>query len=143
MFTIRGMQTSEGIPVEDTISVVFRFKRGGTGQGVFTWGAKASGPVLRYTVFAAGGTLEVDYLTSELTLNKGGGRTTWVEPWDGPQHGHWEIRHFAECVARDEKLVADAAEEIKTLKVALAAYQSVKKNSPVYVDELESSQAEA
>lgn len=125
------------LTVEDTISLVFRFKSGVTGQGSFSWAARwVAGVGTAFNLFGTEAVTGTDPQTGRVFLEDGTKRTEWVEQTDGPYHGHFaEIKHFVESIREDKIPLTDALEETKTLKLILAAYRSARENKPVNVDE--------
>jgi predicted dehydrogenase len=135
---IFGRHTRPELTVEDTISVLFRFKNGVTGSGSFSWAARWIGGVgIQFNVYGTEGIAGSDAGSGKIFLEKDGSRTEWVEQTDGPYHGHFaEIKHFADCILTDKKPMTDAVEETENFKVALAAYKSATEKREVRIDEL-------
>jgi myo-inositol 2-dehydrogenase / D-chiro-inositol 1-dehydrogenase len=132
----RGKQTRAEITVEDTMSVLFRFKNGATGQGNFSWGARWSNYTDEFTVFGTNGVLGNNIRTGRIFLDNGRGETReWAE-MQVPVGKSEEIKHFLDCIDHDKIPITSATEETKNLKVALAAYISVAENRVVKIDEL-------
>jgi UDP-N-acetylglucosamine 3-dehydrogenase len=140
VYAMEAPRTRGELSVEDTISVVFRFKSGVTGAGSFSWAARWIGGVgLAFNVFGTDAVTGSDPQSGRVFLEDGVKRTEWVEQTDGPYHGHFaEIKHFVESIREDKTPLTDAVEETKTFKVILAAYKSAKENRPVNVDEIHS-----
>jgi predicted dehydrogenase len=135
---IQGKRNREELTVEDTISVLFKFKNGVTGQGSFSWAARWLGGVgLGFTVFGREGVTGSDPQSGRIFLESNGERREWTEQSDGPYHGHFaEIKHFVECIRDDKTPLTDAVEETKNFKVVLAAYKSADEKREVRLDEL-------
>jgi len=138
---IFGKHNRKELTVEDTISVLFKFKSGVTGQGSFSWAARWLGGVgLAFTVFGKDGVTGSDAQSGRIFLEKDAERKEWTEQTDGPYHGHFaEIKHFVECIKEDKTPLTDAVEETKNFKVVLAAYESAATGKSVRVDELKAS----
>ena len=135
----KGRQMRPEITVEDTMSVLFRFKSGATGQGSFTWAARWSAYTDDFTVFGSKGVLGNDIHTGRIFLDNGQGDVKeWAET-EVTLGKSEEIKHFLDCIDNDKTPITSAEEETKNLKVALAAYLSVEENRSVRVDELKAS----
>ena len=131
----RGKQTRTEIAVEDTISILLKFKGGAIGQGNFSWGAKWSNSPDDYTVFGTKGVLGNNILTGRVFLDKGNGEyREWPEK-GGLLDKVELIKHFLDCVDNDKTPITSAFEETKNLKVVLAAYRSASENRVVNIDE--------
>jgi UDP-N-acetylglucosamine 3-dehydrogenase len=140
VYALEAPRTRTELTVEDTISVIFRFKSGVTGQGNFSWAARwVAGVGLGFNVFGTEAVTGSDPQSGRVFLEDSVKRTEWVDQTDGPYHAHFaEIKHFVESIRADTTPLTDAFEETKTLKVILAAYQSAREDRPVKVDELQS-----
>lgn len=132
----KGRQTRPEITVEDTMSVLFRFNSGATGQGSFSWAARWSEYTDDFTVFGSEGVVGINARTGRIFLDSGRGEVKeWAET-AVPSGKSEEIKHFLDCIDNDKTPITSAEEETKNLKVALAAYKSVSENRPVKIEEL-------
>ncbi|MDA4114822.1 MAG: Gfo/Idh/MocA family oxidoreductase [Thaumarchaeota archaeon] len=130
-------RTRNELTVEDTISVIWKFKTGATGLGSFSWATRwLNGVGTAFNVFGTEGVTGSDPQTGRIFLEKDGEHIEWTDASDGPYHGHFaEIKHFVDCIKQNKTPATDAVEETKTLKVILAAYRSAQQNKPINVDE--------
>jgi predicted dehydrogenase len=132
----KGKQNRSEITVEDTMSVLIRFKSGATGQGSFSWAARWSTYTDEFTVFGRDGVVGISARTGRVFLDNGKGE---IKEWSETEVAAGkseEIKHFLDCIDNDKTPITSAEEETKNLKVALAAYQSVAENRSVRIDEL-------
>jgi myo-inositol 2-dehydrogenase / D-chiro-inositol 1-dehydrogenase len=137
VYALQGKQTRVELPVEDTVTLLMRFESGTTGQGTFTWGAKWSKTIIDSTVYGTEGILGLDLANRQTFLDNGKEREVWTSPTN--EYGHEnEIKHFLDCIKEDRTPITDGVEETKTLRLIMAAYQSIRENKPVRPDDVKS-----
>jgi predicted dehydrogenase len=137
VYALRGKQTRTEIPVEDTVTLLMKFKNGSTGQGTFAWGAKWSKVFIESTVYGTKGVLGLDLVNRKTFLDNGKEQEVWTSPEN--EYGHEnEIKHFLDCIKEDRTPITDGVEETKTLRLIMAAYQSMRENRPVRPEEVKS-----
>lgn len=139
---IFGKHIRQEIAVEDTISVLFRFKSGATGQGSFSWAARWNQYTDNFTVFGTTGVLGSDPKSNRIFLEKEEKRKEWAEEPIETYAGKLPLfKHFLECIEQNKTPVTDVVEETENLKVVMAAYKSAQENKSVRVDQLDGNQA--
>ena len=109
---VEGRSSGLGIDVEDTADVLLRFKRGATGHVHLNYLERREAHTLR--IIGESGIISWDNAKPLKNFE----RNTLYES---------EMRHFLACIAGNEQPLCTLEDGIKTLKIVLAAKESVRK----------------
>ena len=128
-FAMGGNLSSLEVDVEDTASMLFD-----CGFPVHVHQNLVQRPPLRrYDIIGESGSLSWNHGTGMVSVLHADGREE-VESYAGVERNDLflaEIRHFLACVAGDESPVVDIHAGVDTLRMALAAVQSLETGEPV------------
>jgi predicted dehydrogenase len=128
-------------PMEDNFIMGLRFKDGSIGVLSFCWLGKKPGFHCPFVVLGTEGVLEFNFQGGTYEF-------TTISVWTGdvnkqisvkssPTMGFVEMaRHFLDCINNDSEPITSAEEEMKSLQVILAGYESVKKEKPIELNKL-------
>lgn len=132
VFAMRGKQVWKELePCEDSGAMLFRFATGATGSASLAWRGKRKNFHSPFTVLGDEGILEFNFqggINPEhvITLTKGQDVEEIVVP-SSPSMGIQEqTRHFVDCMTAGREPETCLREEIKSVQLALVAYESIK-----------------
>lgn len=141
---IAGKQVwDELAPCEDNLGMSFLFKSGATGVASLAWRGKRKNFHSPFTIMGTEGILEFNFQgginpTHTIELTFGNEKRKSVEVKSSESMGIQEqTRAFLECIESGEQPETSLREEMKSVLVAKAAYESIEKKAWVDVPEID------
>lgn len=136
---VSAMMSNHGFreiaPMEDTTLLSMRFESGASGAILHTWVAQRERPRTEVIILGNEGTIEFEMYSGRFFVTRKGQRCEHVEQQQSRGFVE-EISHFLECLRGDREPMTSPEEQIGTLKVVLAAYQSTETGRVVRVADL-------
>ena len=137
IYTVGGKLSGLEIDVEDTASSLMQYE-GHLGRFPITLHQDylQRPPVRRFKVIGDGGSAWVNLISNNLTVCNAEGDT--IEQWDGTgfQRNDMflaQMRHFLDCIAGKATPLVDLHDGIQSLRLALAAKQSLTSHEVVHL----------
>jgi predicted dehydrogenase len=138
IYTLGGKLSSLEVDVEDSASSLMQYE-GALGRFPITLHQDylQRPPVRRFKVVGDGGLAVVDLIQNHLTVCNAEGDT--IERWDGSNFQRndmflAQMRHFLDCVSGKDTPKVNLHDGIQSLRLALAAKQSLASHSVVRVE---------
>ncbi len=120
--------------LEDSFSALINFKNKSTGLFHFAEPAGYSGS-FDFKILGEKGSIEIDIFKELIRVNTGKDVQEFTEKAKGGMTE--EIEHFIKCLKEKKNPVSGSEDQIKSLGLVLAAYESANKGGkPVIVDEI-------
>ena len=122
-------------PMEDTCLMLMRYESGASGSLALTLMAQRERPRSAFTILGDKGTLEFDTHARDIFLTRDKKR---AEEFDlQASRGFVEqMRHFIDCLKEDRTPLTSPEDQIESLRVILAAYQSADSGRAVRVRDI-------
>jgi predicted dehydrogenase len=122
-------------PLEDTIVLLTRYDSGATGTLTIAWGAQRERPRTEFVVLGTQGTIEFDTFERRFFVTREKKRCEQFELL--ASRGFVEqIAHFIECLRENRDPITSPEDQIKSLKVILAAYKAAESGQFVRVSDM-------
>jgi len=118
---------------EGTSNLMMTFENGAMAYHFATWGAHSTKHGYDFQVFTEKGFFEYDHANARLTFRQEVKPDPELPPmitWDFLDHTkqtQYEIRHFLECIIRDETPLTDGRESLQSLRVIWKLYEAEEK----------------
>jgi len=120
--------------LEDSFTAMINFKNSTTGLFHFAEPAGYSGS-FDFKILGEKGSIEIDIFKELVKVNTGKDAQEFTEKAKGGMTE--EMEHFVECLKEKKQPISSSEDQIRSLALVLAAYDSAnKKGMPVSVDEI-------